>query len=359
MPAPQRRSVPAQTEGRFSKFWRELRWSFGLIYPSDLAPRSDVELINLAEDFVRRGKPKRAALVLGAFGQRTTLDPRVLQRYGDVSRAVGAHEGAILSYLQAAEMYVQQGVYAKASALLSQLVRTYPDNIDARVALARAFEGMDRKKDAAANYAAAVQILEAIGQGAAAGPFVARIAQLWPMARADYAEMAALPPPSVPPGVFSNPPGLPDVVVSPTEPNEPASVAPPIIAGRKISDLTGPLELDLGSYVGEMPAQVEHPTTELAPEALDDLVASSQLQSESDIQAARPVVNHDPSYGEFPTASYEAIDGAKTLMDLRAVTVPADGKSILIDLRDMPSTKLRIEGADTSPDSGDFPKQKR
>ena len=133
MPAPQRRSVPAPTEGRFSKFWRELRWSFGLIYPSDLAPRSDVELINLAEDFVRRGKPKRAALVLGAFGQRTTLDPRVLQRYGDVSRAVGAHEGAILSYLQAAEMYVQQGVYAKASALLSQLVRTYPDNLDARV----------------------------------------------------------------------------------------------------------------------------------------------------------------------------------------------------------------------------------
>ena len=36
---------------------------------SDLAPRSDVELIILAEDFVRRGKPKRAALVLGAFAQ--------------------------------------------------------------------------------------------------------------------------------------------------------------------------------------------------------------------------------------------------------------------------------------------------
>ncbi|MFO0725067.1 MAG: hypothetical protein U1E65_14905 [Myxococcota bacterium] len=353
-----RRSAPVHIEGRFARWWRELRWSWGFIRADELARRTDAELIGIAEDFVRRRKPKQAAQVLGAFGQRTTVDPRVLQRYGDISRAIGAHEGAIMSYLQASEMYVQQGVYQKASALLSQLVRTYPENLDARVALARVFEALDRKKEAAANYAAIVQILEAAGQGAATGPFVARIAALWPMARADFASAAAMPPPAVPPGVFSEPPGLLDAPGPPTLLDAgPPVQAPMIVSGKKLEDLTGPLELDLASYVGMTPVSVEQPTSELAPDAIDALVAHPDaLRSDSDIVSARPPMAESNYGGDFPTASYEAIDGAKTLMDLQAVTVPADGKSIVIDLRDVDrgrqrsSTNLRVDPADTSPE---------
>ena len=50
-------------EGALARLVRRVRWAVGLITPADLERRSEAELVSLAEEFVRRGKSKRAAAV--------------------------------------------------------------------------------------------------------------------------------------------------------------------------------------------------------------------------------------------------------------------------------------------------------
>lgn len=323
-------------EGALARLVRRVRWAFGLITPADLEPRSEAELVSLAEDFVRRGKPKRAHVVLGAFAQRTTLDPRILQRYGDVSRALGSHEAAIYSYLQAAELHLGGGMASKASALLMQLVRVYPDHIDARLALARVLEGLQRNKEAAANYAVVVRILEAHGQQAACTPLLQRIAELWPQARADYhgglSPVPAARSPSVVVGQPSAPPGLP-AAYAPVSPMAPAAAHVPAPGHASFDDGTGPIELDLQSLISTFALDADgqvHQAPTVAVGSYDPriLAAAGHVPStvcvpEDPWLGARPALESAPALGldDLRTASYAAIDGDRTLMDLRAIDV--------------------------------------
>ena len=325
-------------EGALARLVRRVRWAVGLITPADLERRSEAELVSLAEDFVRRGKPKRALVVLGAFTQRTTLDPRILQRYGDVSRALGSHEAAIYSYLQAAELHLGGGMASKASALLMQLVRVYPDHIDARMALARVLEGLQRNKEAAANYAVVVRILEAHGQQEACVPLLQRIAELWPQARADYhgglSPVPAARPPSVVVGQPSAPSGLPAAyaAVSPMAP-APPSPHVPAPGHASFDDGTGPIELDLQSLISTFALDADgqvHQAATVAVGSYDPriLAAAGHVPStvcvpEDPWLGARPALEGAPAYGldDLRTASYAAIDEDRTLMDLRAIDV--------------------------------------
>ncbi len=336
---------------------RRLRWSFGWIKVGDLSGRSDADLVGLAEEFVRRGKSSRALVVLGAFSQRTTMDPRILQRYGDVSRALGSHDSAIFSYLQAAELHLQGGMTSKASALLLQLVRVYPEHVDARLALARVLESMQRNKEAAANYAVVARIFEAHGQHEACGPLMAKIAELWPMARADY----------------QGPPVLPA-----------ATSAAPVVVGEPTpaADLSGPIELDLQSLIstfalsGDAPPAVHQAATVSVGSYDPNLLAaaghepSTVCVPDDPWLGNRPPIPAGPSQAEYsgtpetgytapitayndaPTAAYQAIDGNavevdRTLMDLRAIDLDTNREHATVD-----ATILDLRAIRDEPPSG-------
>jgi tetratricopeptide (TPR) repeat protein len=211
-------SPPPPQLGLWARLTRALRWRFGVYRPTDVNGWSDGDVLSLAEDLLRRKNARGAARILEAFALRITGDPRVLQRYADLSRALGAHETAVIASLQTAELYAQQGLMQKAAAVLTQLVRAYPAQLDARLGLARALEALDRKKEAAANYAVVLQALEQQGRVDEAAPFAQKITELWPQARADYS--------SLPPGRPSAPPA-PSGLVAPSAPPAPSGLVAP------------------------------------------------------------------------------------------------------------------------------------
>lgn len=223
-------SPPPPQLGLWARFTRGLRWRFGIYRATDVVGWSDSDVLAFAEDLLRKKNARGAAKILEAFALRITSDPRVLQRYADVSRALGAHETAVIASLQTAELYAQQGLMQKAAAVLTQLVRAYPAQLDARLGLARALEALDRKKEAAANYAVVLQALEQQGRVEEAAPFAQKITELWPQARADY---SSLPPrTSAPPasGALAAPsmPPSPGALAAPSmpAPNMPAPNMP-------------------------------------------------------------------------------------------------------------------------------------
>lgn len=359
-------SLPAQ-RARDPSLWERIRWAFGWVRPGDLQQRSDAELLALAERWAKGGHAARATRVLQAFAARATRDPRVLQQYGDISRNLGAHDAAIASYLGAADLYLADGVINKAAALLSQLVRVYPDQLEAQLGLARSYEAMGRGKEAAIAYANASHLLEARGDAASAGALMARATELAPFGRRSSAPppprsgLSALPlehapRPSASPSPFPSPVAPPARISepAPARPSAPAAAAP----AAPLQD-EDPLDIDLGSI---MLAPTDIPTAETSAPRLEDAPDTIFMMPAIDLPSetvdARPRIDEpvDPRpilglhaslryAGDAPTRMYSEVDAAPTMMDLRAVSRPIPAQSsLIVDLADIP-------GHDTEPES--------
>ena len=318
-------SVPPAGEGFFAGTLRRLRWTFGWVKISDLVHKTDSDLMTLAEDAVRRNKNRVAGIVLSAFSQRTTMDPRILQRYGDVSRALGSHDAAIFSYLQAAELHLGAGMSQKACALLLQLVRFYPDHIDARLSLGRVLESLTRNKEAAANYAIVARIFEAHGQIDAAQPLMMKIAELWPQARADYQPGRTNPPP----------------------PAATAKVVVGVPAAVPVDQDAVPIELDLDGLISSFALEAQQPEVVVPPPRANPIhnantARFAAVYTPSLLEAAgapTPADGNDPwdrphigATNDDATSSYQAIDtGDATMMDMQAIDVSRPDESFTAD----------------------------
>jgi tetratricopeptide (TPR) repeat protein len=151
---------------------------------------ADQDLIGLAEQLLQQGRISRARGPLDVLAEREGQDARFLQRLGDLERRAGDRSNARIAYRRSAEAYSRQGLAHKAVAVLGQVVHLSPDSVEARLDLARCYESIGRNPEAAAQYQAAVQLLEMEGDPLRAAPLVLKVNELRPQLRA-----SSVPPP--------------------------------------------------------------------------------------------------------------------------------------------------------------------
>jgi len=332
-PNASRPSVPTQREPSLSE---RLRWTFGWIVPTDLTGRSETELLDLAERWAKH--PRRVWRALEEFASRATSDPRLLQKFGDLSRGIEAHDTAVASYLRAAEIYMARDLHTKSASLLQQLVMQYPDSLEAQVGLGRSYEAMGRTKESAIAYAKASQLMRARGNAAGAAELLARADELAPYRGSGVSN-------SPPKGTVSNPP--PKVPTNPPPKHSapaPAPAPPPVAAAPAFV----PLGMEPPTLDDDEPPEPEPeaPTFENA----DATIAMPHVRRAAEAATSRPLPEPKPAPpGRGLHASLLAAGEMQTRMYAQADAAPAQD-AIDVELAKIPST-------DTEPDAR-LPKKK-
>jgi tetratricopeptide (TPR) repeat protein len=95
------------------------------------------ELIHQAEEWVRRGRPKRALALYLKVLKANPDDPRVLNRAGDLCARLSRNTEAVSFYKRAAGLLSQQGFHDKAIALCKMIIRLDPTLVEVMETLAK------------------------------------------------------------------------------------------------------------------------------------------------------------------------------------------------------------------------------
>ena len=95
------------------------------------------ELIHQAEEWVRRGRPKRALALYLKVLKANADDTRILNRAGDLCARLSRNTEAVSFYKRAARLLSQQGFHDKAIALCKMIIRLDPTLIEVMENLAK------------------------------------------------------------------------------------------------------------------------------------------------------------------------------------------------------------------------------
>ena len=111
-------------------------------------------LIHQAEEWVRRGRPKRALALYLKVLKANPDDTRILNRAGDLSARLSRHTEAISFYRRAARLFSDQGFHDKAIALCKMIIRLDPRLIEVMETLAKLQAGQGLVHEAVSQYEA-------------------------------------------------------------------------------------------------------------------------------------------------------------------------------------------------------------
>jgi tetratricopeptide (TPR) repeat protein len=111
-------------------------------------------LIHQAEEWVRRGRPKRALALYLKVLKANPDDTRVLNRAGDLCARLSRNTEAVSFYRRAALLFSQQGFHDKAIALCKMIIRLDPTLIEVMETLAKLQAGQGLVHEAVSQYEA-------------------------------------------------------------------------------------------------------------------------------------------------------------------------------------------------------------
>jgi tetratricopeptide (TPR) repeat protein len=114
-------------------------------------------LIHQAEEWVRRGRPKRALALYLKVLKANRDDTRVLNRAGDLSARLSRNTEAVSFYKRAALLFSQQGFHDKAIALCKMIIRLDPTLIEVMETLAKLQAGQGMVHEAVSQYEAVAE----------------------------------------------------------------------------------------------------------------------------------------------------------------------------------------------------------
>lgn len=115
------------------------------------------ELIHQAEEWVRRGRPKRALALYLKVLKPNPDDTRVLNRAGDLCARLSRNTEAVSFYKRAALLFSQQGFYDKAIALCKMIIRLDPTLIEVMGTLAKLQASQGLVHEAVSQYEAVAE----------------------------------------------------------------------------------------------------------------------------------------------------------------------------------------------------------
>jgi tetratricopeptide (TPR) repeat protein len=113
-----------------------------------------LELIHQAEEWVRRGRPKRALALYLKVLKANADDTRILNRAGDLCARLSRNSEAVSFYRRAALLFSQQGFHDKAIALCKMIIRLDPTLIEVMETLAKLQAGQGLVHEAVSQYEA-------------------------------------------------------------------------------------------------------------------------------------------------------------------------------------------------------------
>lgn len=110
------------------------------------------ELIHQAEEWVRRGRPKRALALYLKVLKAAPDDTRILNRAGDLCARLSRNTEAVSFYRRAARIFAEQGFHDKAIALCKMVIRLDPTLIEVMETLAKLQAGQGMVHEAVSQY---------------------------------------------------------------------------------------------------------------------------------------------------------------------------------------------------------------
>ncbi|MDZ4695602.1 MAG: tetratricopeptide repeat protein [Deltaproteobacteria bacterium] len=110
---------------------------------------SPKQLLDLAQKHLERGNTARALEALNAAAILGPGNPRIFLRKGDVHLRRGEHRDAIKAHLRSAAIYRDQGFARHALALLRNLLRAFPQELEVRLEMVGVLRTMAMGPEAA------------------------------------------------------------------------------------------------------------------------------------------------------------------------------------------------------------------
>jgi len=111
---------------------------------------SPKQLLDVAQKYLEKGNTTRALEALTAAAVLGPNNPRIFLRKGDVHPRRGEHREAIAAHLRSAAIYSDQGFARHALALLRNLLRAFPQELEVRLELVGVLRSMAMGPEAAA-----------------------------------------------------------------------------------------------------------------------------------------------------------------------------------------------------------------
>ncbi len=150
------------------------------------------DVLERAEGLAAKGKLKSAIKLYQGHLAGSPVDASTMNRLGDVLVRNGDQSDAIVCLRQAAQLYFDQGFYAKAVAIYKKILRIVPDRVDIEERLAGVFQIQGLASGAVRHYSRVAEHHDRRGDSPAALAVYGKLVELEPQSAAHRLRVADL-----------------------------------------------------------------------------------------------------------------------------------------------------------------------